>query len=434
MGVIMGTAAYMSPEQISGKVVDRRSDIWAYGVVLFEMLTGQKLYTGESVSHVLGAVLHVEPKWAGLPSVTPQPVTRLLRRCLEKDHKRRLRDIGEALIQIEEAVAAPRVEPTVTALGAQPIGLRQALPWVAGFVVGAVVAGVAVWSLMRPGPRAVTRFEIRAQQDLSFFSTATRSRVVAMSPDGRQIVYLTSDGLSLRSLDQVAPVLVAGTDGGVTEPFFNPDGQWIGFWAAGQLRKVATSGGAPVTLGDAENPWGASWGDDDMILYGQGPEGIWRVPGCQGRNKIRPDGGGKPDHLGRWVVCLRMAVRREASGWWSGSVVADVLAVCETIAVAVQLQDVDVMSQPIEQRASQPFGAEDLGPFVEGQIRGHQRRRLLVALGEDLEQQLGAGAWITARSRVRRQSRDPACRVASAHAADASHPGPRAVRSRARQR
>ena len=150
MGVIMGTAAYMSPEQAAGKTVDKRGDIWSFGVVLFEMLTGQRLFTGETVSHVLGAVLQVEPKWDALPVPTPQPLRKLLRRCLEKDRKRRLRDIGDALTDLDEALIVPPIDDRVQTPVAQQASWRQALPLVLGtLIVGSVITGVGVWAVMR---------------------------------------------------------------------------------------------------------------------------------------------------------------------------------------------------------------------------------------------------------------------------------------------
>ena len=279
MGVIMGTAAYMSPEQAKGKTADRRSDVWAFGVVLYEMLAGRRAFVGDDVSDTLVSVFRDDPDWSRLSDDVPARVRQAIQVCLQKEPRQRVRDIAAVRLAMEGAFETTVTSPTELA-GKPTLQVWQRPVVALGIVVFAVlIAGLAVWSLTRPGPQAVTRFEIPLRPEQTFAGVGRH--LVAVSPDGRQILYVTSDGLSLRSLDQVAPVLVAGTDGSAREPFFSPDGQWIGFYAGSALRKVATSGGAPVTLGDAESPYGASWGADDMILYG-GPEGIWRVPGTSG--------------------------------------------------------------------------------------------------------------------------------------------------------
>ena len=284
MGMVIGTAAYMSPEQARGQAVDRRADVWAFAAVLFEMLSGRRVFDGRDVSETLAAVIKSEAPWEALPSDTPATVNTVLRRCLEKEPKHRIRDIGDVQLAMEgafETTVGTQSEPEVAPqlqLWQRPIPLALAGLALLG------LGGLAVWSLARPAPQAVTRFEVPLRAGETF--TGRGRHAVAASPDGREIVYATTDGLSLRSLDQVAPVLVAGTDGSAREPFFSADGQWIGFYAGGQLRKVATSGGAPVTLGEANNPWGVSWGTDDMILYGQGSDGIWRVPGTSGTPEV----------------------------------------------------------------------------------------------------------------------------------------------------
>ena len=287
MGMVIGTAAYMAPEQAKGLTVDKRADIWAYGAVLFEMLTGKKLFDAGDVSEMLASVLVKDPDISSIGHHVPAHIRSVVRQCLVKDPKERLRDIGDVRLAMKGAfepkVSAP-TEPTV----APRLRLWQR-PTVAAVMAAVLIAvgiagGLAVWSLARPAPQAVTRFEVPLRAGESF--TGTGRHIVAASPDGRHIVYVTTDGLSLRSLDQVAPVLVAGTDGSAREPFFSADGQWIGFYAGGQLWKVATSGGAPVSLGEANNPWGVSWDTDDMILYGQGSEGVWRVPGTGGTPEV----------------------------------------------------------------------------------------------------------------------------------------------------
>ena len=285
MGVIMGTAAYMSPEQASGETTDKRSDIWSFGVVLFEMLTGQRVFTGKTISHVLSAVLQVEPKWDSLPITTPQPLTRLLRRCLEKEPKRRLRDVSEAVIHLEEAAAAPVGSPSTAEAASQPAGWRQALPLVlAASLIVAVITGLAVWSVTRPAPPMpprVTRFSIALSPNMS--PGALHGRI-ALSPSGTHLVYALDDQLYLRAMDQRDAAPIRGTEGAL-EPFFSPDGQWVGFFADGQIKRVAVTGGAPVALAPANAPYGPSWSVDDTILFGAA-EGIFRVAGAGGTPEL----------------------------------------------------------------------------------------------------------------------------------------------------
>ena len=174
-GVIMGTAAYMSPEQAAGRTVDKRGDVWSFGVVLFEMLTGQRLFTGETVSNVLGAVLQVEPKWDALPTATPKVLRKLLRRCLEKERKRRLRDIGDALTELDEALVAdpqPQTDEKPPVSVPQLSGWRQGVPLaIAALIVGSLLTGGAVWSLTRPDPPRLARFPLGAAPPPSLQTT-----------------------------------------------------------------------------------------------------------------------------------------------------------------------------------------------------------------------------------------------------------------------
>ena len=198
MGVIMGTAAYMSPEQASGSTVDKRADIWSFGVLLFEMLTGQRIFAGETVSHVLGAVLQVDPKWDVLRSDTPQAVVRLLHRCLLKDRKRRLPDIGVARLELDEALAvSPRAEPSGVAAPTSTTG-RPSLVWAAAIaVVAAVVGGGTIWTLRpSPAPGSPERFVVSAPPS-AVPRPQSRETDLAISPDGTRIVYRTViDGAS----------------------------------------------------------------------------------------------------------------------------------------------------------------------------------------------------------------------------------------------
>ena len=290
-GVILGTAAYMSPEQAAGRPVDRRADLWAFGVLMVEMLTGRQVFSGETITHVLASVLKTDPDWTTLPAGTPAPIRRLLRRCLEKDRKRRLDSAAAARLEIEEAIAGPSHE-TISMVVAPPApGWRRALPWIAAVVV-AMVAGSAAWLLKPSVPPAVVRLSIPlpAGQQL----TRANQPALAISPDGRNVVYAAIQGepaiqqLYLRALDSDESKPLAGTEGAFS-PFFSPDGNMIGFFADGKLKKIAVTGGAAMTLADAPSPGGASWGRDGVLavqLLQVGQKGLQRI--AQDGSNVQP--------------------------------------------------------------------------------------------------------------------------------------------------
>ncbi|MGE5245301.1 MAG: protein kinase domain-containing protein, partial [Betaproteobacteria bacterium] len=275
-GVILGTAAYMAPEQARGKAVDRRADVWAFGCVLFEMLTGGPAFGGDTVTDVIAAVIHEEPAWDALPRDTPLRVRRLLRRCLAKDPARRLRDIGDARLDLEDTLHEPE-EPA-------PRRARGSIPWpsVATFVGGAAVAAAIAWigfgRSPTPAVAPVTRWTV-ALPDEAPLDLGGPWASLAISRDGREIAYVakTRDGraLFLRRADDLTPHLIGGTLG-VWEAFFSPDGRWIGFIAADRLKKVAVTGGQPVTVADAANFNTGVWADDGTIYLG-GRAGLAKV-------------------------------------------------------------------------------------------------------------------------------------------------------------
>ena len=292
MGVILGTAAYMSPEQAKGRPADKRSDVWAFGAVLYEMLSGQRAFKGEDVSDTLAMVLKGEPEWHALPGEVSPLVVTLIRRCLEKDRRRRIAEFSTALFVIDESARV------AAAASAQPASVRRRTGLaVVAAGTAAVIAGSAAWMLKPAASPSLplARFTIALPADEQFSSTGRH--VVALSPDGTQIAYGANGRLYLRAMDQLDAVPIRGTEGAGNmtgrSPFFSPDGQWIGFWQNDQLKKVSVTGGAPVVLCAALNPWGASWAADNTILYGQGADGIWRISGDGGtpENVVTVDAG-----------------------------------------------------------------------------------------------------------------------------------------------
>jgi eukaryotic-like serine/threonine-protein kinase len=285
-GVIAGTPAYMSPEQACGQAVDKRTDIWAFGCVLYEMLTGVLAFRGETVSETLTNVMKSEPQWLALPPDTPANVRNIVQRCLEKDPRQRMRDIGDVRLALAGAFELVAADTSASASGVRAPGRRPLMLSLGMLLIGAAITGAGIWFL-RPASSAdrepVSRFTITLPADEQFSDTTRH--VVALSPQGTHLVYQANDRLYLRAIDQLSATPIQGTEAANDsgDLFFSPDGQWIGFWQAGEIKKLALTGGAPVKLCDASQfTWGASWGPDDTILYGQGPEGIWRVSGQGG--------------------------------------------------------------------------------------------------------------------------------------------------------
>ncbi len=285
-GVILGTAAYMSPEQARGQAVDKRADIWSFGVVLYEMLTGKRTFSGETISDTLAAVLRAEVDWVALPADTPASIRKLLRRCLDKDRKRRLHAIGEARIAIEEYLADPAAASVLIStptVAPQPLWQR-ALPWaVAGvFALAFVVSLWSPWS--SPTPPSPLRLEVKVSPDEPLF-TGTGAAAV-LSPDGKTLAYVAESGgtrrLYLRPLDQLEATLLSGTEG-ARDPFFSPDGRWVAFFTDNALKKVSVTGGAPLTLCETQINRGGTWGPDDTIVFASHTSaGLSRIPATGG--------------------------------------------------------------------------------------------------------------------------------------------------------
>ena len=281
IGMILGTAAYMSPEQAKGRPADKRSDIWAFGCVLYEMLTGRRAFEGEDVSDTLAAVLRGEPDWTALPANVSRMTRILLMRCLEKDRKKRIGDISTALFLIGEPAVAG-LDTSVELQSGAP-GWRRAIPFVATAVVTAALAAGVVRGLM-PSPNAlpVSRFTVPLPEDQVF--TNDGRHVLAISPDGTQMVYVANGQLHLRSMSALEATAIPGTKSrqGVLNPAFSPDGRSVAFWEAddGTIKRIAVNGGAAVTLCTAERPMGIAW-DASGILFGQS-RGIMRVAAAGG--------------------------------------------------------------------------------------------------------------------------------------------------------
>ena len=273
-GMIVGTAAYMSPEQARGRPADHRSDIWAFGAVIAEMVTGRRPFEGETISDTIAAVLTREPDLDGVP---PQ-LRRLVRLCLAKDPRERLRHIGDALAIVDA--------PPPTSAPAQRIPL-----WAYGAAIVVALAAIAsalAWKAYRPQQTAeeITRFYVDAPRGAAFNYTYTAT---AISPDGRNIVFRVATeteapALWLRPLDVLEGQRIAGTDGG-DFPFWSPDGKSIGFFAAGKLKRVDVNGSAPIVLSDASDAdttvTGGSWNANGVIVFGA-PQGIYRVSASGG--------------------------------------------------------------------------------------------------------------------------------------------------------
>ena len=275
-GVILGTPAYMSPEQARGRAVDKRSDVWAFGCVLFEMLAGVRLFGGADATESIAAVVRAEPDWGKLPPGTPAAIRRLLRRCLTKDPRERLTDIGVARLEIKDALTAPRSDADQPALPPH----RPRLPWIVATLSVALMLAVFAWSLQRQSvDPSVMRLEIVPPTGFSPES-------LALSPDGKQLAFVAPvDGvprLWVRRLDQDSAQPVAGTND-ASFPFWNPDGRAIGFFAGSTLKRVDLSSGSAHVLADVTVGRGGTWSSDGVIVFAPGAgHGLMRIAATGG--------------------------------------------------------------------------------------------------------------------------------------------------------
>jgi len=280
-GVILGTAAYMSPEQAKGKAVDKRTDIWAFGAVLYELLTGEAAFQGEDVGDILAEVVKAEPDWTRLPDATPPSIRTLLRRCLRKDKRQRLQDAAGVRIEIEDAIAAPKDVGATAPVATPRSNLSRAVA--AALAIITVVALWGWWRATRPVEQSLQpleRLDVDLGSDVSLGSTYGADAI--LSPDGTRVVYVSQGRLFTRRLDQPTATELQETQGAFA-PFFSPDGQWVAFFAPGKLKKISVEGGAAIALCDALAGRGGSWGDDGNIIAAlDTSSGLFRIPSAGG--------------------------------------------------------------------------------------------------------------------------------------------------------
>jgi len=323
-GRVIGTPAYMSPEQARGKPTDRRTDIWSFGCVLYEMLTGKVPFEGETTTDTIARIIEREPDWDRLPTTTPPNIRVLLQRCLAKEPLRRLQHIGDAVLEIDETLSLPAVEPPITA---PMVGKVRLIPWrltiicsVAGIVIGLIAASIFLGKPAGPSPTTVaavptrrTVIRLPENQVLGFFRSTPlgiRRPAFALSPDGSRLVYVADladrTQLFLRLMNQFEVSPIPGTEDAFA-PFFSPDGQSVGFFAKDKLKIVSLLGGEPVTICDASNPQAGSWGPDGMIYFADGLGGnLCRVSAAGGSMEL--------------LMTRAEPAKAGASGYWSPQV------------------------------------------------------------------------------------------------------------------
>ncbi len=291
--VLLGTAAYMAPEQARGHVADRRADIWAFGVLLMEMITGQRLFDGETISDTLASVLKTDPDWTRLPKETPQRVRGLLRRCLERDPKRRLRDIGEARITLEEVIAGAPEDTAASAAAERrdatlnPLGKKNIALTVVQVIVVAVASVLAMRLLDRPRAEApLVKFRVSAPG-----GSPDAPRFPAISPDGRMVAYLAGGRLWIQTLGELEP-REAKVDAGASGLFWSPDAKHVGYLAGTRIMKVSVNGGENQAICDTRAGFsggqGAWWGEKGHIIFSRGDTaGVLEVSALGGDPRVR---------------------------------------------------------------------------------------------------------------------------------------------------
>ena len=290
-GTILGTAAYMSPEQARGDPVDKRTDVWAFGIVMFQMLTGRHPFARETPSQTGAAILEAEPDWDKLPTNTPFGVRRLLRHCLEKDPKQRLRDMGDANLEMADVLQEPSLADVKPATYVRAALLRRGI-FFALISLIVISVGVALVLRLRPtpaGPRTHLSIPLPAGQQMT--------GPPAISSDGRIVAWTSRTGtgralLYVRPLNDPEPKTISGSEDAFL-PFFSPDGEWVAFFAGGRLMKATVSGGSVTAIADAPDPWGGTWGKDGSIIFTPAfNSGLVRVSANGGHveSLTKPDG------------------------------------------------------------------------------------------------------------------------------------------------
>jgi Tol biopolymer transport system component len=272
-GMVVGTFQYMSPEQIEGKEADARSDIFALGAVLYEMATGKRAFEGKSTTSVIAAILERNPPpISSVQPMFPRPLDRVVATCLAKDPDERFQTVHDLKLQLKwitEGGSPVTSQPTAEVKGTHAFGLKGLIFGVGTLLLGAVIASLVTWNLKPTPPPPVSRFTVTLPpgQQLAGLENGP---AVALSPDGTHLAYVARQGqiqqLYLRAMDSLEARPIPGTEA-ATEPFFSPDGQWLGFFASGKLKKVSVNGGAAMTLGDALQPRGASLGSQGLIAF-----------------------------------------------------------------------------------------------------------------------------------------------------------------------
>jgi Tol biopolymer transport system component len=284
LGVILGTAAYMSPEQARGKEADKRSDIWAFGCVLYEMLSGKRAFDGSEVSDTLASILKSDPDWGALPPDTSPGIRRVLRRCLEKDPRRRFHDIVDVRLELEEPSPSE-----IAAISSTKSRLRERIAWAVAVVSLALLGTLAAYVVLKPAAVEVIRFQVYPPPDSVFGTPGLSSGVgagvtnVAVSPDGTRLVFVATDRagssrLWIRALDSFDALPLIGTDG-AGRPFWSPDSRWVGYFVGNKVMKIQAAGGSPQWISDVDRfRWGATWASGGDILFSSSnPPRLYRV-------------------------------------------------------------------------------------------------------------------------------------------------------------
>ena len=282
-GVIMGTAAYMAPEQAKGKGADRRSDVWSFGIVLYELLTGDRMFGGDTVPETLASVMKDQVTFGKLPDDTPAAIRRLLARCLERDPRRRLQSIGEARIVIDDVMSGAVSEESA-AQPPQVTTIFTMWPWAVAAAAALAAVATLGWTWSRPAPAApaVTRFTVPPPDGGNLTVTSPNAAQMAVSPNGRYVTFVVDEPrrartLWVRALDSLSAQRLDGTEG-ADMPFWSPDSQHIGYFADAKLMRIAVAGGAPLKVSDAKDPEGGTWfqaeGQDGVILFAPDAGGV----------------------------------------------------------------------------------------------------------------------------------------------------------------